>query len=338
MSFDADSGWSIASPGALTEGPVKPMLHAFYPADGWPEPEISLDYTGHTGDQAEESLPVFARDYDRMIRQAEALLVHQAGRDLPELSLVGEGVRLLAQVVESTILTRNDLEGPPGYIRIALATLALLALRGARACVLLIEPGYVPEAGVMLNRVTSAAELGQLVAGDLTGGIASRFLEGAGLNELEPDTWSSIAESIAANIEQLPPLGLVDSPLGPRPGLGFAGARQLQTAHELVLDAAYLLSEMALTCGQVLLGGTAPELFAKRLLTLRAETAAQMRAAPEDTTDQENRQGHRLGRRRSLPAGACRKWLGQGLLGRLTDSPEPVDVQRPGQLPTARIG
>lgn len=223
-----------------------------------------------------------------MIRQAEALLVHQAGRDLPELSLVGEGVRLLAQVVESTILTRNDLEGPPGHIRIALTTLALLALRGARACVLLIEPGYVPEAGVMLNRVTSAMELGQLVADDLTGGIAKRFLEGAGLNQLEPDTWSSIAESIAANIEQLPPLGLVDSPLGPRPGLGFAGTRQLQTARELVLDTANLLSEMALTCGKVLLGGTAPELFAKRLLALRAETVARTRAAPNDSTDQDD--------------------------------------------------
>src|SRR5665213_2615742 len=134
--------------------------------------------------------------------------------------------------------------------------------------------------------MTSAVELAHLVADDNGGNAAERFLDGAGLNELDPETWANIAESVVANIDQLPPLGLIETPLGPRPGLGFAGARQLPEARELALDTAFLLCDMALTCGKVLLGGTAPELFAKRLLSLHAEIVSRMQRAHDGNSDQ----------------------------------------------------
>jgi len=282
---DAKSGWAIGSPGALSRGAIKPVLHAHYPADGWPSPEESLDYTRPTPDRDQTGRPVFARDYDALIKRADARLTHLADRDLPDLALVSEGIRLLAQVVESTILMPGDLENSAGSVRIALTTLGLLGLRGARAAVLVLEPGYVPEAGVVLTRLTSAVELAHLVTEDSDGTVAERFLEGAGLDELDPVGWASIAESIAANLEQLPPLSLVQTPLGPRPGLGFSGSRQLPEARELALELAFLLGDMALTCGKVLFGGMAPDLFAKRLISLRAEVASRMQPAEEANSD-----------------------------------------------------
>jgi hypothetical protein len=212
-----------------------------------------------------------------MMARAEATLVHQADRDLPELSLVGEGVRLLAEVAERTVLTADDLNEPAGQVRIALSVLALLTLRGACTVVLLLEPGYVPEAGVILNRMTSAVELARLIdRDDEEATVAERFIAGAGLDELEPETWANIAEAVAVNIEQLPQLGLIHTPLGPRPGLGFAGSREPTRAKELAVDAASLLVDMTVLCGATLLGGTAPELLAQRLITLRAEVAREM--------------------------------------------------------------
>jgi hypothetical protein len=278
--FDAQSGWSIGSPGALSQGPIKPVLHAHYPADGWPVTEETLDYDGQERDQTDELMPVFARDYVGLMKRAEATLVHQADRELPELRLLDEGVRLLAQVVESTVLTARDLEVHAGQVRIALAVLGLLALRGARAFVLLLEPGYVPEAGVILNRMTSSVELAHLIAqDDEAGKVAEQFISGAGLDELDPETWASIAEAIAVNIDQMPQLGLIQTPLGPRPGLGFAGNRQLEHAKELAVDVASLLTDLTMICAKTLMGGTAPELFVKRLITLRAEVASRMRPA-----------------------------------------------------------
>jgi len=262
--------------GALTQGPVKPVLHAHYPADGWPTAHETLDYREQERDGGDELLPVFARDYDALMKRAEAALVHRADRELPELQFVSEGVRLLAQVVESTVLTARDLENPAGQVRLALAALGLVALRGARAFVLLVEPGYVPEAGVILNRMTSAVELARLVDDDEEGTVAERFIAGAGLDELDPDTWTNIAQAIAANIEQMPPLGMIQTPLGPRPGLGFAGNRQLAQARDLTVDVAFLLTDLTLICGKTLLGDTAPEPFATRLVALRAEVSSRM--------------------------------------------------------------
>lgn len=72
VEFDASSGWSIGSPGALAKGPIKPMLHAFYPADGWPEPTATIDYgswqQSNPGSAAE---PQFERDYGAVIERAE---------------------------------------------------------------------------------------------------------------------------------------------------------------------------------------------------------------------------------------------------------------------------
>lgn len=279
VGFDATSGWSIGSPGALSQGPIKPVLHAYYPADGWPVAEETLDYDG-PNDERDERTPLFARDYAGLLKRAEAALLHRADRELPELLLVDEGVRLLAQVIESTVLMPRDLEEHAGQVRIALAVLGVLALRGARALVLLLEPGYVPEAGVVLNRMTSAVELAHLVDQDAEAGtVAEQFLAGAGLDVLDPPTWTNIAEAIAVNIEQLPELGLIQTPLGPRPGLGFAGNRQLPQAKELVVDVACLLTDLTATCAKSLLGGTAPELFVERLVALRADVARHMQAA-----------------------------------------------------------
>lgn len=222
-------------------------------------------------------MPVFARDYNKMMAKAEASLIYQADRDLPELSLVGEGVRLLAEVIERTILTAEDLEESAGEVRVALSVLGLLALRGARTFVLLLEPGYVPEAGVILNRMTSAVELAHLIdRDDDNATIARRFTAGAGLHELEPETWASIAEDITVNIDQLPRLGVIQTPLGLRPGLGFAGTRDVDRAKELAVDVASLLADLTVLCCSSLLGKTVPELLAKRMVALRANIAEQM--------------------------------------------------------------
>jgi hypothetical protein len=286
VGFDAASGWNIGSPGALTHGPIKPVLHAHFPADGWPEPDLTLDFNPQQDATADLRLPLFARDYDALMARAEARLVHDADRELPEGALVREGIRLLAEVVERTVLTREDLDEPAGHLRIAMSVLAILTLRGGRAFLLLVEPGYVPEAGVVLNRMTSAVELARLIDEDAEDAeIAKQFIDGAGLDELEPETWSNIAQAIGANITQLPRLGLIQTPLGPRPGFGLAGTRDSERAKEATVDAAAVLLSMTVLCGKVLLGDTVPELLGQRVVSLREKVAHDMQGSASASED-----------------------------------------------------
>lgn len=132
----------MAGPGGLAAGPIKPQLHAFYPADGGPAATQSLDYDAWK--EAQAAAPAksqFTRDYGTLIERAEAEFATNAAADVPELRLLREGAGILAETLEGQVLVPDDLGSVAGQERIAVLTLALLSLRTVRTCAMLIASG-----------------------------------------------------------------------------------------------------------------------------------------------------------------------------------------------------
>lgn len=118
VGFDAPSGWSIGGPGALSTGPIKETIHAFYPADGWPSPPTgTVDLEEWQAAQPEASTaPQFASDYGGMIERSEAQFALRATRELPRLGLIRDGAGLLAEIMDGPVLVPADLHSRPGRL------------------------------------------------------------------------------------------------------------------------------------------------------------------------------------------------------------------------------
>lgn len=258
--FDAVSGWSIGSPGALAKGPIKPMLHAFYSADGWPEPTATIYYgswqQSNLGNAAE---PQFARDYGTIIERAEAELAMRAASDVPTIALLRDGAGLIAEILEGTPLTPAAVQGPSGAKRIAAVNVAINGMRAARGCALLTSTGYTREALATLERLKSAHRLALLLGSDTDGTLVERFTSGDDLRNVDVEALEPDAEATTVMIGHFPELSFVQTPSGPRRGVGFVGRANKDDAQHLAITAACLLADIADFAGRTLRADSATE-------------------------------------------------------------------------------
>lgn len=258
--FDAPSGWSIGSPGALSSGPVKEVMHAFYPATGWPSPlGGSLDFEAWQAARAEKSTDAqFASDYGGVIERLEAELGLHAVRDVPRLALLGDGAGLLAEIIDGPVLVPADLQTRAGATRIAALIVAMNAMRAVRGCALLLRSGYTREALAVLERLKSAHRLVVIFRSDQDGALAQRFIDGSDLSEISTSGLGPDPEATSVMGEHLPRMSLVESPSGPQRGLSFVGPGNKEETDRFALMVAALLVDVVDFAARVLRSTGAP--------------------------------------------------------------------------------
>jgi hypothetical protein len=261
VEFGTPSGWIINGPGGLAHGPIKEVIHAFYPADHWPSAvgnSVDLEAWRAAQDEAASS-PEVGRDYGGMIERAEANFALSAARDVPKLGLLRDGAGLLAEIMEGPTLVPADLETQAGATRIAAVVIATNAMRAARGCAILLRSGYTREALAVLERLKSAHRLVVVLKSDRDGSLAQRFIDGSDLADvkipgLEPDL-----EAITVMGEHVPQMTLVEGPSGsPQRGFGFVGPGNKQETERFALIAAAGLVDIIAFVGRALQPRGAP--------------------------------------------------------------------------------
>jgi hypothetical protein len=277
---EAASGWSIGSPGALAAGPIKPVLHAHYPADDWPESANSLDFGRWSPVKEDEpAAPSFGKDYSRLLERHEAELATRAARDLPELSFLRDASALLAEVIDGQLLLPQDLEDDPA--RVGVSTLALLGLRASRAIYLLLAAGYVSEARALVARLLATLHAASVLRDNPTSS-AQRFIDGAGLADLAPDAWLQIVGSVDVSVADVAGMSLVEAPGGPRPGLGIAGQREPGRAKPLALVSASMVADLALLAHTIVRNDSSSRSLGVRLRGLKKAVTDTLERQPND--------------------------------------------------------
>lgn len=119
----------------------------------------------------------------------ERELLGSADRQLPALSVARSAAEALETALEGASVEPPSEDPPPSYFaRSALLLLAIIGLRTARSCLLVISAGYEPEAHGLKRRLSEAHARAQAVAADPSGQHARDWLEGKG-----PSTPRSIA-------------------------------------------------------------------------------------------------------------------------------------------------
>ena len=281
------SGWVIASPGAMTNTWVKPVMHAYYPDAGL-KIERSLDYdewTTPTGDGEEtEETGRFARDYRSLFERAEAELKLRSPREVPILDLIKEGTAVLAEILDGVWLQPLEAAGPEGPVRTVIAVLSVLGLRAARAFNILLASGYVPEAASMVGRLQSVFRVASQVREDQSGDVALRLIEGADLKDLDPEGWDAAREAMEIHLAQMPGLTTVATASTVRPGFGFAGQREAPREAYLGGVALIALADIALIAFVILRGEEAPGPIKERLYGFRRVIMTMVRQAGEGSS------------------------------------------------------
>ena len=99
--------------------------------------------------------------------------------ELPAIAVIDRVTQSLAEVVEGTHVPPEPENAPPSYyVRSASLLLAVIALRTARACMLVVAAGYWPEAHGLKRRLSEVHARAQACADDTTGQQARQWLAG----------------------------------------------------------------------------------------------------------------------------------------------------------------
>jgi len=100
---------------------------------------------------------------------------------LPVLELARRATDVLAGAIEGASIPPAPDPAPSSYYRrSATMLLAVIGLRTARACILVVESGYWPEAQALKRRLSEVHARAQAVGTDESGQHARQWLEGKG--------------------------------------------------------------------------------------------------------------------------------------------------------------
>jgi hypothetical protein len=185
---------------------------------------------------------------DRINRTEEAGL-RSAPAQLGALKTAGEASLALVSLIEELEGFESD-DWPSAKIQMATATICAMAYRTARAAMLVISAGYVPEEFPLQRRVTEAVLLVEHIVADIYGNRAKEWLEGRkptlGKLAAGKGTVSSILNrySIGSHIDlrAQPREAMVSTLTGERrKGLPLSGTREPELAN-------HLLIELAISC------------------------------------------------------------------------------------------
>ena len=112
---------------------------------------------------------------------AERDLLARAEHDLPALTVARHATQALATVIEGSHVPPEPDAAPPSYYaRLASLMLSVIGLRTARACMLVVSAGYMPESHGLKRRLSEVHARGQAIASDTSGQHARDWLAGKG--------------------------------------------------------------------------------------------------------------------------------------------------------------
>ncbi len=115
------------------------------------------------------------------LNAAERHFLTTADEALPALSTARRATECLAAMVDGASTPPEPDDAPPSfYVREATLVLSVLALRTARACLLVVSAGYMPEAHGLKRRLSEIHARAQAVAQDTTGEHARQWLQNRG--------------------------------------------------------------------------------------------------------------------------------------------------------------
>jgi hypothetical protein len=112
---------------------------------------------------------------------AEQHLLAGADEDLAALEFARRILNVLAVLVEDVTIPNAPENAPPSFhVLSATVLLSVMALRTARACLLVVSAGYMPESAGLMRRLSEIHARVQAVAADRTGQHARDWLNGKG--------------------------------------------------------------------------------------------------------------------------------------------------------------
>ena len=184
------------------------------------------------------------RPRDRISRTEEAGL-SSAHAQLEALKTADEATYALVSLIEELEGFQDD-DSPFAKIQQATGTICAMAYRTARACMLVIAAGYVPESFPLKRRVTEAVLLAEHIVLDIHGTRATEWLEGrkpklGKLSAKKTDVSNILNRySVGSHIDLrvLPREAMVDTLKGRTKGMPLSGTREPELANHLLLELA----------------------------------------------------------------------------------------------------
>jgi hypothetical protein len=117
-------------------------------------------------------------DFVEQLHDAERRHLDAAVESLPALAIAHRASGMLASQVDGAQTAPAPEKPPPSfYVREAIFLLAVLGLRTARSCALLVAAGYTPEAHGLKRRLSEVHARAQAVRDDQSGEHARKWLE-----------------------------------------------------------------------------------------------------------------------------------------------------------------
>lgn len=118
---------------------------------------------------------------DHRFREAERHLLESADSDLDALVVARAATAALESGLAGATVEMAPEPAPPSwYVRAALLSLAVIVMRSARACMLVVSVGYEPEAHGLKRRLSEAHARAMAFVDDRSGQHARDWLEGKG--------------------------------------------------------------------------------------------------------------------------------------------------------------
>ncbi len=112
---------------------------------------------------------------------AERRLLDAADDTLPALAVARRTTEVLASMIEGVTVPLEPENAPPSFfVRTATLLLSVVALRTARACMLVVATGYMPESHGLKRRLSEVHARAQAVGSDPSGQHARDWLDGRG--------------------------------------------------------------------------------------------------------------------------------------------------------------
>ncbi|HTA15193.1 MAG TPA: hypothetical protein VK781_10105 [Solirubrobacteraceae bacterium] len=192
------------------------------------------------------------RKRDR-IQVTEEMGLRSAPEQLEALKTADEATHCLVYLIEELNQFHQD-ESPFAKIQQASGTIMAMAYRSARACILVIAAGYVPESFPLKRRVSEAVLLVEHITADIYGTRATEWLEGrkpslGKLTAKKPERAQILNRySTGAHIDlrTLPRQAMV-SRLGGERAKGFplSGTREPELANHLLIELAIECRKLA---------------------------------------------------------------------------------------------
>jgi hypothetical protein len=214
---------------------------------------------------------------DRVSRTEEAGL-RTAPSQLDALKVADEATIALLAMLEGTDLEGIELQNATGKRKAAVTIISAMIFRTARACMLVVAAGYVPEAIGLKRRITEACWRTDAILADESGVHAEQWLAGKASSPRKLasragnlDLWDAYSHGAHVDLRRIPKESLVQTPSGPAMGFALSGIREADLANHILVEIALECRNQALVVAAEVRGAMLSPEFLEQFAPLDAE-------------------------------------------------------------------